>query len=432
MIQELIRKLIKSKVARNAGWIIMGRVAQALIGIIVGLLTARYLGPSNYGVISYAIAYATFFNSFCTLGTTSVIVKELTDHPENEGQILGTTIGMRIISSFLSAAVIVMISCIVDWGEPVTIRVVIITSIGIIFHVFETFHYWFQYKLASKVTAIVATIAYVVVAAYRVVLLILNKSVEFFAFATTLDYILLAILLYIAYKKQGGKRLQVNWKYGKLMLSKSYHFILTGLMVAIYSQTDKLMLKHMMNSEETGYYATAVYVCNLWCFVLTAIISSLYPTIMEANNRDQEDFKKKNKLLYAIVFYMSLTVSLGFTLFGKPIILILYGEAYLPAVLPLQIVTWYTAFSYLGVARDAWVVAKNRQKYLKWIYISSAILNVGLNYILIPVLGASGAALASCAAQVFTIFGAPLFIKPMRENTKLIAEAVLLKGLRNK
>ena len=67
MLREIIQKLFKSKVARNAGWIIMGRVAQALIGIIVGLLTARYLGPSNYGVISYAIAYTTFFNSLIEL-----------------------------------------------------------------------------------------------------------------------------------------------------------------------------------------------------------------------------------------------------------------------------------------------------------------------------------------------------------------------------
>ena len=408
---------------------IFSRIAQALIGIVVSLLTARYLGPSNYGLISYAAAYISFFNSFCTLGTTSLLVKEFVDHPEDEGKIIGTTIAMRAISSTLSAVVIILISCIVDRNEPLTIWIVALSSIGLIFHVFETFRYWFQYKLASKVTAIVAIASYSIVAIYRVVLLFLGKDVTYFAFATTLDYICIAIMLYIAYKKCHGKKLSVSWQYGKQLLSKSYHFILTGLMVAIYSQTDKLMLKHMTTSTETGYYATAIYICNLWCFILNAIISSLYPSIMEAFKKDEEDFVYKNKLLYAIVFYISVIVSLIITVFAKPAIMILYGEAYLPAVVPLQIATWYTAFSYLGVARDAWVVCKNRQKYLKWIYISSAIVNVALNILFIPSLGATGAAIASLAAQIFTIMVAPFFIKDMRENSILILEAITFKGL---
>ena len=71
-------------------------------------------------------------------------------------------------------------------------------------------------------------------------------------------------------------------------------------------------------------------------------------------------------------------------LVAKPFILILYGETYLPAVGPLRIVVWYTAFSYLGVARNAWMVCENRQKYLKYLYVSAAVLNVVLNLALIP------------------------------------------------
>ena len=83
----------------------------------------------------------------------------------------------------------------------------------------------------------------------------------------------------------------------------------------------------------------------------------------------------------------------------EPFILILYGKTYLPAVGPLRIVVWYTAFSYLGVARNAWMVCENRQKYLKYLYISAAALNVVLNFALIPSWGASGAAAASLITQ---------------------------------
>ena len=71
--------------------------------------------------------------------------------------------------------------------------------------------------------------------------------------------------------------------------------------------------------------------------------------------------------MYAIVFYLSAMVSLGFLLLGKYIILMLYGETYRGSIAPLKIITWYTAFSYLGVARNTWIVCEHKQKYLKYL-----------------------------------------------------------------
>ena len=136
-----------------------------------------------------------------------------------------------------------------------------------------------------------------------------------------------------------------------------------------------------------------------WAFILSAIIDSLYPEIVQSFQKDRLRYERKNRQLYAIVFYVSLFVSAMICLVAKPFILILYGKTYLPAVGPLRIVVWYTAFSYLGVARNAWMVCENRQKYLKYLYISAAALNVVLNFALIPSWGASGAAAASLITQ---------------------------------
>ena len=133
--------------------------------------------------------------------------------------------------------------------------------------------------------------------------------------------------------------------------------------------------------------------------------------------------------LYAIVFYVSLFVSAMICLVAKPFILILYGETYLPAVGPLRIVVWYTAFSYLGVARNAWMVCENRQKYLKYLYVSAAALNVVLNLALIPSWGASGAAAASLITQASTTILLPALIRPLRPHTKLMLDAVLMRGV---
>ena len=69
----------KNKTVRNAGWLIGGRIVHIILSFVIGLLSARYLGPGNYGLINYATAFATFFNAFCTLGINSVIVKNFID-----------------------------------------------------------------------------------------------------------------------------------------------------------------------------------------------------------------------------------------------------------------------------------------------------------------------------------------------------------------
>ena len=167
----------------------------------------------------------------------------------------------------------------------------------------------------------------------------------------------------------------------------------------------------------------------MWCFVLSAIIDSLYPGIMKAHSLDKQTFEKKNKELYAIVFYVSTIVSILICILAEIIIIVLYGEQYYGSILPLRIVTWYTAFSYLGVARNAWVVCEEKQKYLKYIYLMSAIINIVINLLFIPLWGASGAAFASLITQIATIFIAPWFIKETRRNSRLMLESICLIGI---
>jgi len=301
----MIKKILKNRTVKNASWLIAARIAQMVLSLFVGLLSARYLGPSNYGLINYAGAYTAFFTSLCTLGINSLLVKEFVDNPDADGKIIGTTLVLRAASSILSAIMMVSIVCVVDMGEWTTVAVVALCSIGPVFHILETFNYWFQKRLQSKVTAIATLLAYAITSAYRIILMIFGKSVFYFALATSIDYVCVGIFLVVAYKKNCGQKLSFSWEYGKKLLSKSRHFILAGLMVSIYGQTDKLMLKQMMDTKEVGYYATATTICNMWCFVLTAIIDSLYPSIMEANKKSEELFKTRNRQLYAIVFYNS-------------------------------------------------------------------------------------------------------------------------------
>ena len=422
--------LFKGKEAKNAGWIIGGKIVQMLFSLVVGILTARYLGPGNYGLISYGAAYISFFSALCTLGLNSIIVKELIDKPDEQGTTLGSAIILRLLSSALSSVMIIGIVAIVDRDEPLTIAVVALSTLGLVFHVFEIINFWFQAQYKSKITSIATLIAYIIMSAYKLVILYLGKDVKWFAVATAVDYIVIAIFLLIAYKMYKGQAFGFSFARSKSLLKSSYHYILSSMMVAIYGQTDKLMLKQMLNETEVGYYSTASAVCGMWVFVLQAIIDSMYPTILRLYSKDEEEYKRKNRQLYAIVFYVSVIVSVLFLIFGNLVIKILYGEEFMDASGPLKIVTWYTAFSYLGVARNAWIVSEGKQKYLKYIYAVAAGLNVVLNLIFIPIWGASGAAFASLVTQVFTSIILPMCIKDLRPNAKLMIEAIAFRKIK--
>lgn len=430
MINSLLAKFKNNKEAKNAGWLIGGRVAQMILSFFVSILTARYLGPGNYGIISYVNAYVAFFTSLCTLGLNSVIIKDFVDKPEEQGEAIGTSLALRFASSFFSALMILCIVRVVDRNEPKTIVIAILCSISLVFQVLDTFNYWFQSRYASKVTSIATFLAYAATALYRIVLLIFQKDVQWFAFATSIDYIVLGTILFCAYKKYNGPKLSVSLEKAKSLLGRGYHYILSGMMVAIYGQTDKFMLKQMLDETSVGYYSLASTVNLMWVFVLQAIIDSMYPTIMNLYGKDKKQFERKNRQLYAIVIYVSMAAAVCFVIFAPLVIRILYGDAYLPAVGPLRVITWYTIFSYLGVARNAWIVCMNKQKYLKYMYLSAAFINIGLNYIMIPLWGASGAALASLLTEFCTSLILPCFWDDMRPNVKLMVDAFLLRGVK--
>ena len=96
-----MRSLFKNRSASNAMWIIAGKVIQAVLALIVNMLTARYLGPSNFGLINYAASIVTFAVPIMTLGFNSVLVQQVTNYPEEEGKIFGTSITLSIISSLV-------------------------------------------------------------------------------------------------------------------------------------------------------------------------------------------------------------------------------------------------------------------------------------------------------------------------------------------
>lgn len=430
MLKKIINKLKGNRFFSNIIWDMGGKVFQMILTLVVGMLTARYLGPSNYGVIGETASYVSFFSVICQLGFNSTAVKEIMDNKEREGEILGTAIFFRVCTSLISTIAITCLLYVLKDGDRVIVWVAFLQSLSLIFQSFEMIHYWYQSRLETHVSVKIQSFAYIIMAVYKVALLALGQSVEWFAFSTALEMAVVAAALVFIYGRGEGKKLTISIRAGIELLKSSYHFILSGLMVTVYSEMDKIMLGEMLSEAAVGFYTAATKVSSMWSFVLIALINSSRPVIISSRNHSQELYVKQNKRLYAAVIWIGIMAGLGVTLLGKWIIYFMYGEAYLPATSSLQISAWYTMFAMLGTARGIWIVCENKAKYVKYYLGIGAVINVILNYLLIPSFGPGGAAAATLITQIFTAVLAPAFFKETRIYTKHVFEALILKGVR--
>ena len=208
------------------------------------------------------------------------------------------------------------------------------------------------------------------------------------------------------------------------MLSKSKYYIISGMMVTIFAQTDRLMIKNMIGDAATGYYSAAVSCAGIASFVFAAIIDSMRPVILECKKQSIQSYEKNVSRLFSIVFYMSLIQCVVMTVFAKPIIWVLYGEEYFTSVDALRLVVWYITYSYFGQVRNVWILAEGKQKHLWRINLVGALLNVLLNSLVIPIWGILGAAVASLFTQFFTNVVVGFVMKPIRDCNRL-----MLKGI---
>lgn len=424
----MIKKFFLSQNLRNSCWIIGERIFRMLLSLAVGVLTARYLGPANYGTLNYTASFIAFFTNIAALSMNSVMMVKLINHPDREGEYLGSAILYRILASLLSSIIIACLIMILNPNDMLKLLLVLIQSGQLYFKAFEILDIWFQRRLQSKYVSMGKVIAALVVSGYKIFLLTSAKGVVWFALSNVLSDFVVAVVLIVFYQVEHGQRLCIRIRTGNELLRESYHFILPDIMSAVYSYLDRIMIGGLMGDIDVGFYSTATAVSTMWIFVPIALINSYKPTIMELKAKgDEKMYLLRLEQLVAVVFWLCAFFAIAVTIFGKLAIRILYGEAYLPAAQPLVLLVWAEAFGVTSLTRVIWILCEDKSKYVKYYVFIGAVLNCGLNYILISTFGIVGAAVATLVTQVTVCVIAPLFFRETRELTRLLLRGISLR-----
>lgn len=411
----------KHAVAENAAWMIGCRLAHGLLQLLIGTLTARYLGPSDYGLIHFAASVTAFALPMMQLGLSSTLVQEYVENRDREGEILGTSLGLNLLSGLFCAAGVTLL-CAAAGDRDRTV-VCALYSISLIFQAPELVRCRFQARLQSKYSAPAGVLGYLAVSAYRVFLLATGKSAAWFALSHSLEFAVAGGVLLHQCRRTGVKALSFSRKRAKALLTRSRHYIPAALLVTCFQNIDHVLLTLLSGEGANGLYTCAVTCANLTGFVFYALVDSFQPVILSCRE-DSRRFENTMAGLYGLMIWLGLGQSLAFTLLARPLIGLLYGSAYAGAVKVLQILVWNTAFSMMGAVRNIWLLAEEKHHLLWRINLAGAVGNVILNSILIPRWGAVGAALASVLTQMLANFWGGWLIGGMEEN-----QILLLKGL---
>src|SRR5437870_3928659 len=92
------------RVVINTAWLFLDRLLRLGLGVVVSVWIARYLGPHNFGLLNFAIAFASLFGVFATLGLDNIIVRDIVRSPRNGRDILGTAFVLRLVGAGVTIA----------------------------------------------------------------------------------------------------------------------------------------------------------------------------------------------------------------------------------------------------------------------------------------------------------------------------------------
>ncbi len=380
----------------NTGWMVFGNIFSLILSFLVGAWVIRYLGPEEYGILSYVLAFVGIFAFIASLGITSILQRELVNHPEKRDSILGTAFILRLGGGALAFLISVFIIFLLESSTLIKL-LVLIQAFSLIFYSSEVITLFFASRVESKKSVQASILSGTISSLLKVILILSGAGIIWMMVVFVLDGFWLSVFLFLAYKRSGLKIR--DWRFNKPLaksiLSSSWLLALTSASVLIYMRIDQVMIKRMIDAEAVGLYASSVKIFEFTYIIPSLITFSLFPAILNALKVSYTAYRRRLRHMVVLLSILSILVAGTITILSKPIILILFGPDYLESLNVLRIGVWSLLAVSLSYLVDKSLVAENRIKFYFIITLLGAIVNVVLNYLLIPIYGISGAAVST-------------------------------------
>lgn len=394
------------KIVDNIGWLFFDKILRMGLGLLVGVWVARYLGPEQFGLFSFASAFVGMFGTVAGLGLQSIVVRDIVRDPTCKDVTLGTAAVLQLLGGSLAYGCVLGS---IFWLRPDdTLAKLLVAILGsiMLFRFSDVALYWFESQVLSKYIVWVQNGCFLIFAVIKVGLILSHAPMLAFAWATAAEALIVAVLIFLMLGLRGIKlqKLRCSLIRAKSLLTDSWPLLLSGMAIIVYMKIDQIMLGQMLGDDAVGIYSAAVRISEVWYFIPVMITASVFPSILEAKKCDEAQYLKRLQRLYDLMVWLSVAIALPMTFISTPLVVAVFGPAYAESGGVLAIHIWASVFVFLGVASSQWFVAENRQILSFHGSLIGALVNVILNLILIPHFGPLGAAVATVVAYAIAGF----------------------------
>lgn len=388
-------------IVKNTGIYFFGEVVSILLSFLLIILIARYLGEVGLGKYSFVFAFVGIFSVLSDFGVSTLMTMEISKNKSMTQKFLNNMLSLKII---LSVIVVTLSSVgIYFTTQPFDIKIGVLFAalamsfyyIGYIFrvviNVYEVQAYQFLYLISERLIAFLLGI-FVLYKGYGVAAL-----VSIFVFSNFFGLLILYILIH---KRIEKVKLELDIDFIKNTLKKSLPFWFTALFMTIYFKIDTVMLSFMKGYGATGLYNASYKIIDSLSFVPFVIITIIFPVMSKFYKNSKNLLQILYEKSFYYIFLLALPLGIGTTMLASRIILFVYKKTFINSVIVLQILIWALVLMFVNYIMGYLLNSVDKQKLFTFTAGFGALINIILNFVLIPFYSYTGAALATVATEL--------------------------------
>lgn len=423
------------KYFRNTSWLFAEKILRMIVGLFVGVWVARYLGPEQFGLFSYAQSFVGLFTALATLGLDGIVIRELVKDPSRQNELIGTAFWLKIVGAIATLLILVIAVNFTSNDHYTNILVFIIAS-ATIFQAFNVIDMFFQSQVMGKYIVYANVFSLLLSSLVKIALILYDAPLIAFAWTIVFDSFVLALGYVFFFLDSSDfifKNLQFKREMAIALLKDGLFYMFTAIVISLYMKIDQVMIKEMMGNEHVGYYSVAVRLSELWYFLPIVISQSLYPAIENAKKISNELYYARLERLFIICNLIAFGIIIPTLFMSHFIVNTLYGVAYSQAGTVLMIHITSLIFAFQRVPSEYWVLSENLKYFEIYKTLAGLVVNVVLNIFLIKWYGINGAAIATVISMFvagylsYAFYGKSIAIFKMMTRTILFMNLNLIK-----
>lgn len=387
-------------VARNSLIQLAGRLVTMAAALGILTLLSRYLGPYEFGQYQLVIAFLLLLN-LSDFGVQTIAIRHLSTSTRDETDVMGNVLTIRVLLALVSTVLVISAALTLDYSGEAT-RAIAIASLSFPLNVFAGgYNVVFAAKLRMEY-AVAANIAQAVVTcALMGAVALTGGGLVRMLIAYDAGFLANSVICVIFARRFIRPSLRWDPPYLRDIVRDAIPLGVAVLVISVYGRIDILLLRAFTSSESVGYYSFAYRAVDLAAPLSLLFIGSVFPLLSghhAASERDQ--FRALYQRSQDILLVLGIGLLTLMILFARPLVAVVGGHEYDPAVMSLRILAMAFGLIWLSNLVDYGLVAIGRQAQLLRIAFLGLVVNLGSNLVLIPTLGRNGAAAATVLTEL--------------------------------